>query len=64
MEITIYGWSIIQQSYFDIALRLHDWFNAPRSGESRSIATLTRRQLSRLKKGPVTRTNGEVQLEY
>ncbi|MET8406077.1 hypothetical protein ABZV53_44365, partial [Streptomyces sp900116325] len=23
----------IPQTYFDIALRLHNWFNAPRSGE-------------------------------
>lgn len=54
----------IPQTYFDIALRPHDWFNAPRSSESRTTTTLTEHQLTRLQQGPVTRTNGEVQLEY
>ena len=54
----------IPQTYFDIALRLHNRFNAPRSGESRTTATLTWRQQTRLQKSHLTRTYGEVQLEY
>lgn len=42
--------SASHEPYFDTALRLHDGFNAPRSGESRSIDILTRRQLNRLKR--------------
>jgi hypothetical protein len=54
----------VPQSYFDVALRLHDKFNAPRTGESRTTAALTGSQLGRLLKGRLTRTNGEARLQY
>ena len=52
------------QRHFDIALRIPNRLNAPRSGESRTTATLTWRQPTGLQKSPLTRVYGEVQLEY
>ncbi|SEG85535.1 hypothetical protein SAMN05216223_11688 [Actinacidiphila yanglinensis] len=53
----------IPQARFDI-FRLHKRYNAPRSGESRTTATLTDRQWTRLRKSLLTRAYGELQLEY
>ncbi|WP_416223221.1 hypothetical protein [Streptomyces hygroscopicus] len=50
------------QTRFDI--RLHDWLNALRSGESRTTAPLMGRQSNRLETDALTSANGETRLEY